>query len=111
LALSVPRLDFLPHTTPSRFLRRPFPPVRAASRLLRTIGTAEALRLARMLTLPARRFGGERFAGEGARALLAGNAMHSGLGPDQAGSACFGGLLSRLEEHTSELQSRENHVW
>ena len=77
-------------------LLRPFPPVRAASRLLRTIGTAEALRLARMLTLPARRFGGERFAGEGARALLAGNAMHSGLGPDQAGSACFGWLLSMI---------------
>lgn len=77
-------------------LLRPFPPVRAASRLLRALGTAEALRLLRMLTLPARRLGEERFSGEGARALLAGNAMHSGLGPDQAGSACFGWLLSMI---------------
>lgn len=77
-------------------LMRPFPPVRAASRLLGRLGAAESLRLARMLTLPARRLGTERFAGEGARALLASNAMHSGLGPDQSGSGCFGWLLSMI---------------
>ncbi|WP_245598518.1 phytoene desaturase family protein [Glycomyces arizonensis] len=77
-------------------LLRPFPPVRAASRLLRTLGAGEALRLVRMLTLPSRRLGAERFAGEGARALLASNAMHSGLGPDQAGSGCFGWLLCMI---------------
>lgn len=77
-------------------LLRPFPPVKAAKRLLGALGAAEALRLARALMLPARRLGAERFAGEGARALLAGNAMHSGLGPDQAGSGCFGWLLSML---------------
>src|SRR5690606_25141697 len=43
-----------------------------------------------------RRLGAERFAGEGARALVAGNAMHSGLGPDQAGSGCFGWLLCMI---------------
>ncbi|WP_460499372.1 phytoene desaturase family protein [Glycomyces tarimensis] len=75
---------------------RPFPPVRAASRLLRELGPGPALRFARTLTLPVRRLGAERFAGEGAWALLAGNAMHSGLGPDQAGSGLFGWLLSML---------------
>ncbi|WP_051326065.1 phytoene desaturase family protein [Glycomyces tenuis] len=77
-------------------LLRPFPPVKAAKRLLHTLGAAETLRLARTMILPARRLGAERFAGEGARALLAGNAMHSGIGPDQAGSGCFGWLLSML---------------
>ena len=75
---------------------RPFPPVRAAARLARTLGAGELLRLARMLTLPARVLGTERFAGDGARALLAGNAMHTDLGPDQSGGAVFGWLLSML---------------
>ncbi|MBB5851324.1 phytoene desaturase family protein [Amycolatopsis umgeniensis] len=72
----------------------PFPPVRPALRLLRHTGTADALRLARMLTLPARRFGEELFDGEGARLLLAGNAAHSDLSVDNAGSAVFGWLLA-----------------
>jgi phytoene dehydrogenase-like protein len=75
---------------------RPFPPVRAAGRLLRTLGGAELLRLTRMLTLPARRLGEELFAGDGARILLAGNAMHTDLGPDQSGSGVFGWLLTML---------------
>jgi phytoene dehydrogenase-like protein len=73
-----------------------FPPVRAGLRLARTLGVADGLRLARMLTMPARTFGEERFAGEGARLLLAGNALHSDLGPGQAGSAVFGWLLCML---------------
>ncbi|MFF4597404.1 phytoene desaturase family protein [Amycolatopsis sp. NPDC001319] len=76
----------------------PFPPVRPAVKLLRRTGTADALRLARMLTLPARRFGQERFAGEGARLLLAGNAAHSDLSVDNAGSAVFGWLLTMLAQ-------------
>ena len=75
---------------------RPFPPVRAAGRLLRTLGAAELLRLARSFTLPVRRYGEERFGGEGAQLLLAGSAMHTDLGPDDAGSAVFGWLLSML---------------
>ncbi len=74
----------------------PFPPVRPALRLLRHTGTADALRLARMLTLPARRFGEELFEGEGARLLLAGNAAHSDLSVDNAGSAVFGWLLAMI---------------
>jgi phytoene dehydrogenase-like protein len=75
---------------------RPFPPVRAGLGLLRALGTADAVRFARSLALPARRFVEERFAGDGARALIAGNAMHSGLGPDQAASGLFGWLLSMV---------------
>jgi len=77
-------------------LLRPFPPVRPAGRLLRTLGTAEALRLARLGLMPARRLVQERFEGEGARVLLAGCALHTDLGPDQAGSAIFGWLLTML---------------
>lgn len=77
-------------------LLRPFPPVRAGGRLVRALGTADLLRLARMLTLSARRLGTERFAGEGVRVLLAGSAMHTDLGPDQVGSGVFGWLLTML---------------
>jgi phytoene dehydrogenase-like protein len=75
---------------------RPFPPVRAGSRLLRVLGSKDAVRFARRLTLPVRRFGQERFHGEGVRALLAGHALHSDLGPDTAGSTLFGWLLCSL---------------
>jgi phytoene dehydrogenase-like protein len=75
---------------------RPFPPVRPAVRLLRRLGTAEALRLARFGLLSARRYGEERFAGEGGRLLIAGNALHTDLTPDSAGGAVFGWLLSML---------------
>jgi phytoene dehydrogenase-like protein len=77
-------------------LLRPFPPVRGGLGLLRALGPGDALRLTRLLTLPARRLGEELFAGEGARVLLAGNTMHTDLGPDQAGGAGFGWLLSML---------------
>jgi phytoene dehydrogenase-like protein len=76
----------------------PFPPVRPGLKLLRRTGTAEALRLARLLTLPARRFVEERFTGAGARMLLAGNAAHSDLSVDNAGSAVFGWLLAMLAQ-------------
>lgn len=78
---------------------RPFPPVRPGARLLRSLGVADALRLARTLTLPVRRYGEERFAGEGARLLLAGCTQHTDLGPDSAGGAVFGWLLTMLGQH------------
>jgi phytoene dehydrogenase-like protein len=77
-------------------LLRPFPPVRAGLRLARTLGAADLLRLARMLTLPVRTLGRERFDGDGARILLAGSAMHTDLGPDLSGSGIFGWLLAML---------------
>ncbi|KAF0960651.1 hypothetical protein MLGJGCBP_06271 [Rhodococcus sp. T7] len=50
----------------------PFPPVRGPSALLRRLGTAESLRVARFLLLPARRMAHELFRGEAARLLLLG---------------------------------------
>lgn len=74
----------------------PFPPVRAAARLARRLGAGGMLRFARMAVLPVRTLTGERFAGDGARALFTGNAMHTDLGPDNAGSGIFGWLLTML---------------
>jgi phytoene dehydrogenase-like protein len=73
-----------------------FPPVRGPMQLLRRIGTADALRLARFLALPAGRMGEELFAGEGARLLLAGNAVHADAPPDATVSGVFGWLLAML---------------
>lgn len=77
-------------------LLHPFPPVRGATSLLRAVDTAEAIRLLRRFLLPVRRFGEETFDGDGARLLIAGNAVHSVLGPDDAASALFGWLLTML---------------
>lgn len=74
----------------------PFPPVRAALRLLRRLGTADALEMLRQAVLPVHRLADERFRGEGAAVLLTGNAMHSDVGPDAAGSGMFGWLLCML---------------
>jgi phytoene dehydrogenase-like protein len=72
----------------------PFPPVRAGLRLLRTLGAADGLRFARLATMPAGALGEQRFAGEGARLLLTGNALHTDLGPGDAGGGAIGWLLS-----------------
>lgn len=74
----------------------PFPPVRAAARLARVLGPAELLRFARFAVLPVRRFGAETFSGAGGSLLLTGNAMHTDLTPDSAGTAVFGWLLTML---------------
>ncbi|MCW2753158.1 MAG: FAD-dependent oxidoreductase [Marmoricola sp.] len=74
----------------------PFPPIRSVARLLHRLGTADALDFARLGVLPVRRLGEELFGGDGARALLTGNAMHSDLGPDAAGSGLFGWLMCML---------------
>jgi phytoene dehydrogenase-like protein len=74
----------------------PFPPVRPGARLMRLLGPAGALRFARFALLSVRRFGAEEFRGEGAPLLLAGNALHTDLSPESAGSAVFGWLLAML---------------
>jgi phytoene dehydrogenase-like protein len=74
----------------------PFPPVVSGARLLRTLGPAGALRFARFALLSVRRVGTEDFAGAGAPLLLAGNALHTDLAPEAAGSAIFGWLLAML---------------
>ncbi|WP_404950613.1 NAD(P)/FAD-dependent oxidoreductase [Streptomyces sp. ARC12] len=79
-----------------RALFTPFPPVRATVRLAAKLRAAGGLRLARTMVLPVRRVGEEEFRGEGARLLLAGNALHADLGPEAAGSGGFGWLMSML---------------
>ncbi|MFE4378776.1 phytoene desaturase family protein [Streptomyces cyaneofuscatus] len=79
-----------------RALFAPFPPVRATLRLAAKLRAAGGLRLARTMILPVRRLGEEEFRGEGARLLLAGNALHADLGPEAAGSGGFGWLMSML---------------
>ena len=74
----------------------PFPPVAAAVRLLARTRLRGGVDLARLAVMPVRAFGQERFDGDGAPALLTGNAMHSDLTPDGAGSALFGWLLVML---------------
>lgn len=74
----------------------PFPPVKAAVRLLRELGTSGALELARLAVVPVRRLADERFRGEGAALLLTGNAMHSDVPPTAAASGIFGWLLCML---------------
>ena len=74
----------------------PFPPIKAAASLLRRLGTAGAIDLARLAVLPVRRLSAENFRGQGAGLLLTGNALHSDLTPDGAGSGVFGWLLAML---------------
>ncbi len=77
-------------------LYTPFPPVRGLVGLLRRIGTADALRLARRLVLPVDRLGAELFRGRHAPLLLAGNALHADIPVIAAGSGVFGWLLTML---------------
>lgn len=79
-----------------RTLFTAFPPVRGPVQLLRRLGTAEALRLARFLALPVSRMAEELFTGEPARLLLAGNAVHADAPPDASVSGVFGWLLVML---------------
>ena len=79
-------------------LFRPFPPVVPAIRVLRALGTADALRFARFATQPLRRWTDESFNGVGAASLMAGNALHTDLGPDAAGGAVYGWLLAMLAQ-------------
>ncbi len=74
----------------------PFPPIRAAMSLLGRLKTAGTMDLARLAVLPVRRLADENFRGAGAGLLLTGNAMHSDIPPDAAGSGVFGWLLCML---------------
>lgn len=70
-----------------------FPPVAAGLRLLRRAGPAGTLRLARRLVMTARDLGDELYAGDGAKLLLTGSALHTDLSPETAGSGMYGWLL------------------
>jgi phytoene dehydrogenase-like protein len=75
---------------------RPFPPMAPTASLVRRLGAGDALRFARFCLLTARRWTEEVFGGVGAASLVTGNALHTDLGPESAGGALFGWLLSML---------------
>jgi phytoene dehydrogenase-like protein len=74
----------------------PLPAARPALRLLSRLGVGGTLDLGRLAVLPVRRLADETFRGEGGGLLLTGNAMHSDVPPDAAGSGLFGWLLTML---------------
>lgn len=76
----------------------PFPPVRGLMQLLHKLGTAEALRLAQQLVMPAGIMAEHLFDGEAARLLLLGNAMHADVPIDGVGSAVMGYLLIMMAQ-------------
>ncbi|MCW2651706.1 MAG: FAD-dependent oxidoreductase [Mycobacterium sp.] len=76
----------------------PFPPVRGPAQLLRKLGTAEALRLAHLMLLPAGVMAQQLFDGEAARLLLLGNAMHADVPIDAPGSGVMGYLLIMMAQ-------------
>ena len=76
----------------------PFPPLRGPLGLLRGVGTAEALRLAHLLLLPAGVMAQHLFDGDAARLLLLGNAMHSDVPIDAPGSGVMGYLLLMMAQ-------------
>jgi phytoene dehydrogenase-like protein len=77
-------------------LLSPFPPVKGAARLARSLGPKGLVEFARLGALSARRLAHETFAGEGGANLLAGNALHADLTPDSAGGGLFGWVLCGL---------------
>ena len=76
----------------------PFPPVHGPLGLLRRLGTAEALRLAHLLLLPAGVMAQHLFDGDAARLLLLGNAMHADVPIDAPGSGVMGYLLIMMAQ-------------
>jgi phytoene dehydrogenase-like protein len=76
----------------------PFPPLRGPMQLLHRLGTAEALRVARLLMLPASVMAREVFNGDAARLLLLGNAMHADVPIDAPGSGAMGFLMTLLAQ-------------
>ncbi|MCU4183085.1 NAD(P)/FAD-dependent oxidoreductase [Acidiferrimicrobium sp. IK] len=76
----------------------PFPPLRAGAALAAKGRAGGLLDLAWLAVVPARRLGEEHFRGEGGRLLLAGNALHTDLAPETAGSGLFGWLLCALAQ-------------
>ena len=79
-----------------RGLATPVPPVRAGVSLLARLGPRGLRELARMALQPVRAFTEERFKGEGASLLIAGNALHADLTPDSALGGFFGLFLAAL---------------
>jgi phytoene dehydrogenase-like protein len=81
-----------------RVLMTRWPPVRAVGSLVAAVGLPASPALLRTLLLPLSRLAAERFGGEAARSLLAGNAVHADVRPEAAGSGLFGLLMAMLAQ-------------
>jgi len=77
-------------------LLSPFPPVRGGLKALRRLPRVGGVDYVRTLLEPAATMGGKRFAGEGARLLLAGNAAHADISMNASGSGLLGLLLAMM---------------
>ncbi len=77
-------------------LLSPFPPVRATLGGLRKLPRAGGLNFIQTLLTPALDLGRKRFAGEGPRVLLAGNAGHSDIPLDAPGSGLMALLMTMM---------------
>ena len=77
-------------------LLSPFPPVKHGTALALAAPRAGGMALLRLFAVSVRRLGEERFGGDAARLLLAGNALHADFSPEAAGSGMFGWLLAML---------------
>jgi phytoene dehydrogenase-like protein len=76
----------------------PFPPVKGTLKLVGKLRPSELLPFARFATLPARRMVEEEFAGDPARRLVAGNALHADFAPETAIGGFFGWMLASLAQ-------------
>jgi phytoene dehydrogenase-like protein len=80
-------------------LLSPFPPVRHGLGAALRLPRAGGMPLLRSLISPVRAFVDQRFSGDGAKMLLAGNAAHADIGMDAPGSGLMGWLLVMLGQH------------
>jgi len=74
----------------------PFPPLRAGLRAAVALRPTVLEAFVRTALLPVRRLAEEQFAGDGARLLLTGNALHADVAPEATASAFFGWLLAGM---------------
>jgi len=77
-------------------LLSPFPPVRSGLGVLRRLPRGGGLDLVRSLLMPGAALARQRFAGERARLLIAGNASHADIPLDAPGSGLMAVLLAML---------------
>ncbi len=89
--------DFLRVSDPLlESMMAPIPPLKGPVRLAAALGPRGLLAFTRQSLLSVRRLAQEHFSGDGAALLLAGNAMHSDLGPDVPPSGFLGWMLTCL---------------
>lgn len=80
-------------------LLSPMPPVRAGLSVLARLRKAGGMAFVRMLLEPSNTLGEQRFGGDCGRLLLAGNAAHTDIPLDAAGSGLMAVVLAMMGQH------------